>query len=705
MANEAKSPNIATIPLKRVTLYKHGIGHFERRGKFKGPGEIELLCGPEDIDDMLKSLLVLNVEGGGLAAVTYDSAKTLPTRLSEFGFDLRKCSGLLELIAQIKGSPVTIKVGTQKVEGRVAGLDEVEQAVGENKIVEQQLLLYCGGASLKRYGFSTITEITLNDPHLASEIQQQLELLFQSIRKKDRKLLKVELTEAVEREVVIAYSIPNPIWKTSYRMVVDDSGRVLLQGTAIVDNVQDEDWQEVQISLVSAAPVSFIQPLYDPVQPHRRKIQAQGQTSQGPYVAERAHNFGDGFGGVGGEPASSTSSFELQLHERFKASKASDDSGVAAVSGAASWRRLGPLPNQSREAEAVNAFDAAQLQNVEVEVSESGELFEYQISLPVTIPRNSSALIPIVNELIEGERISLYNAARNPRFPYAALRLKNTTGLTLESGPVTILETNTYAGEALLDVLKKDDTRILPFALDQSISVIVRDNFERKPFWRVRAWQGFLYLDYKEETQKTYNIENLSDQEKVVYVEHPVQSTLSLVSQEKPVEVTESFYRFRIPLKSKDAHSLSVVEEGQNYQTVRLEDFDSPDMAAVKWLMDQNFVDKQFHAFLKQVIEKRTVIRLLLEQRKTMHEHVAELKAEQERARENVRTLGTSSERYRTAIDEAEDKIVAGIAKLNELTGQITELRKDYIKFIGQTLQSDILTQTAAATPAATPSS
>lgn len=694
MAGEAKNQNPVTIPLKRVTLYKHGIGHFERRGKFKGPGEIELLCGPEDIDDMLKSLLVLNVEGGGLAAVTYDSAKTLPTRLSEFGFDLRKCHGLLELIAQIKGSPVTIKVGTTKVEGRVAGLDEVEQAVGDSKVIEQQLLLYCGGTSLKRYGFSSITEITLNDPHLASEIQQQLELLFQSIRKKDRKLLKVELTEAIEREVIIAYSIPNPIWKTSYRMVVDDNNRVHLQGTAIVDNVQDEDWDEVQIALVSAAPVSFIQPLYDPVQPHRRKIQAQGQTSQGPYVAERAQNFGDGFGGAN-DAISSTNSFELQLHERFKANKSSDEGAGAVAASAASWRRLGPLPNQSREAEAVNVFDAAQLQNVEVEVSESGELFEYQISLPVTIPRNSSALIPIVNEQIEGERISLYNAARNTRFPYAALRFKNTTGLVLEAGPVTILEKHSYAGEALLDVLKKDDTRILPFALDQSITVVVRDNFERKPFWRVRAWQGFLYLDYKEETQKTYNLENLSDIDKIVFIEHPVQSTLSLVSAEKPVEVTESFYRFRVPLTPKEAHSLSVVEEGQNYQTVRLEDFDSPDMAAVKWLMDQNFVDKQFHAFLKQVIEKRTVIRLLLEQRKTMHEHVAELKAEQERARENVRTLGSSSERYRTAIDEAEDKIVAGISKLNELTGQITELRKDYIKFIGQTLQSEILAQVA----------
>ncbi len=111
-------------------------------------------------------------------------------------------------------------------------------------------------------------------------------------------------------------------------------------------------------------------------------------------------------------------------------------------------------------------------------------------------------------------------------------------------------------------MFSKEDTRILPFALDQSITVVVRDNFERKPFWRVRAWQGFLYLDYKEETQKRTILKNLGDKDKIVYVEHPVQSTLSLVSEEKPIEVTESFYRFRIPLKPKQAHSLSVVEEG-----------------------------------------------------------------------------------------------------------------------------------------------
>src|SRR5580700_7689227 len=118
-----KDDNKNSIPLKRVALYKHGIGYFERRGKFKGPGEVELMCGPDEIDDMLKSLLVLRDGGRQVSAITYESSKTLETRLSEFGFDLRDCRGMVELITQLKGAPVTVEMSGESVAGRVLGLD------------------------------------------------------------------------------------------------------------------------------------------------------------------------------------------------------------------------------------------------------------------------------------------------------------------------------------------------------------------------------------------------------------------------------------------------------------------------------------------------------------------------------------------------------------------------------------------------------
>lgn len=688
MPDEAK--NSTTIPLKRVTLYKHGVGYFERRGRFQGPGEIELMCGPEVIDDMLKSLLVLNLDGGKLAAVTYESAKTLPARLSEFGFDLRKCKGMLELIVQLKGAPVTITAGTAKFEGRVIGLDEVEQVVGDSKVKEHQLVLYTGGSSFRRISLASIDDIVLNDPALAGEIQQQLELLFQSIRKKDRKLLKVELLEKVEREVVIAYSVACPIWKTSYRLVLDDRGRLLIQGMAIVDNVQDEDWNDVEIALISAAPVSFIQPLYDPVQPYRRTVLPQGVTSSGPFVAERSQSLAD------------------SAVERFAQLKAAQQAaGGAAGQGQpapAQARRQGATPSGdwaeasfgqvqavSGEHASVDLFNQLQWQEPNIEPQETGELLEYRIKTPVTVPRNSSALIPIVNQIIDGERLSLYNAGRHAKFPYAAVRLKNTTGLTLEGGPVTIMENDSYAGEAMLDVLKNEDTRILPFALDQGISVLVRDRYERRPVWRVRAWQGYLYMDYKEENQKIYNLESLSDKDKVVYVEHPVNESLALVGREKPIEVTSSYYRFKVDLKARTTYALVVGEEWQGYQTVRLEDFDSPELQDVNWLLGQNFADRKFAVFLKEVVARRQEIKNLFEARRRFQDQVMQYKAEQERARENVRTLGSMSDRYRRAIDEAEDKINEAVASINEFTQKITELRQEYSTFINQSMQSDVL--------------
>src|ERR1700728_4529467 len=166
-----KDDNKNSIPLKRVALYKHGIGYFERRGKFKGPGGVELMCGPDEIDDMLKSLLVLSAGGRKVSAITYESSKTLETRLSEFGFDLRTCQGMIELIAQLKGAPVTVDHSGQALSGRIIGMDETLVHVGDSVIREHQVVLYSDEKSMQRIALSSIRHISVNDPSLAQEIQ------------------------------------------------------------------------------------------------------------------------------------------------------------------------------------------------------------------------------------------------------------------------------------------------------------------------------------------------------------------------------------------------------------------------------------------------------------------------------------------------------------------------------------------------------
>ncbi|HEY9776676.1 MAG TPA: hypothetical protein V6C81_23135 [Planktothrix sp.] len=676
-----KDDNKNTIPLRRVALYKHGIGYFERRGKFKGPGEVELMCGPDEIDDMLKSLLVLRDGGKQIAAITYESSKTLETRLAEFGFDLRNCRGMIELIGQLKGAPVTVDISGESVVGRVIGLDATKQVIGESTVDEHQLVLYTDEKSLRRLALSAIKNLTVNDPSLSEEIQQQLELLFQATRKKDQKLLKVQVSDDEERTLQIVYSIPCPIWKTTYRLVAVDDTKLILQGSAIVDNTQEEDWNDVEMTLVSASPVSFIQPLYDPVQPHRTTISAQGVNSSQPFVAERAHASRKTRIMGAPEPVASPAAAPPVGSSRSEQSTTMGGHW-GAPAGMAQGGAWGSAP-----AKASMVLDELKL---DISTQETGDQFEYNIQTPVTVPRNSSALINIVQQTVDGERISLYNESRNRTTPYSAIRLKNTTGLTLEAGPITVMENNSYAGEALLDVVKPDDTRFVAYAIDQSVRVVVRHELSRKPVWRIRCWQGFLYLDFKEMDQKTYHLENLSDKKKTVFVEHAVVRTRNLVGDVKPSETTENFYRFRQELQAKEAAPLTVTEESDGFNNVWLESFDNNELPELAWALRQNFVDNSFKAFLEEVMKRREEIFLLQHKERHLREVIGQCQKDQERARENVKAVGTANERYKNAIDQAEDRIMKSSAELTAVLSALSEKRLAFNSFVAAQLAADI---------------
>ena len=77
-------------------------------------------------------------------------------------------------------------------------------------------------------------------------------------------------------------AIAAPIWKTTYRVVLDDKGTPFFQGWAIVDNVSEEDWTDVSLSLVSGTPVSFVQRLQQPYYRHRPVVPIPGDVQLAP---------------------------------------------------------------------------------------------------------------------------------------------------------------------------------------------------------------------------------------------------------------------------------------------------------------------------------------------------------------------------------------------------------------------------------------
>ncbi len=663
---------VSTVPLTKVTLYKHGIGYFERRGKVEAPGFVELQCGPSEIDDMLKSLLILKTTGGQISTVTYESAKSLDERLGEFGFDLKGSKNLSELIGQLKGTPVAIKLGGKELSGRVVGMDTVKRAVENTVLEERYLLIFSAENVLLRIDVAAINGLEIKDAALANELQQQLELLFLSVRKKDRKLLKVDVPGEGEKELLIAYSIPCPIWKTSYRLVFDQNEKLLIQGVAIVDNTQEEDWNDVSMVLVSASPISFIQPLYEPIMPQRRTIETQGFKSSGPFVAEPAQKKRGMAQGL------------MALQE-----------GAMLQAAAAAPMEMDSLDRAQMNIGGFSGGYGAALSSMaesklEVDAAEKGELFEYRIGGTVSVPRNSSALIPVVQQHIEGERISLFNEQRDSSFPYSTLKLKNTTGLTLEGGPATVMEDDSYAGECLLDVVKPDDTRFLPYALDQSIRVVVRDDYNSKPVRKVQIYDAVLYFFHSEISKKSYEIESLSSKPKIVYIEHEVSNDWKLISDPKPDETTKNFYRFRVDLKEKDTHTLAVEQEKEVTSSYHLQGLD-PNSHQLRWLFEQNLSDPKFLEFMKNVQLRLIDLAEISAKLRNLNAKRETLEKDQFRARENVKTLGAGAERFKQAIEVTEDKIIATQKEFDTLQETLRLKTEEFNKFVFVRMQTEVL--------------
>ncbi len=669
---------LANVPLTKVTLYKHGMGYFERRSSVTGPATVELQCGPDEIDDMLKSLIVLREGGGKVSAVTYESSKPLAERLSEFGFDLSRAEGLAALLGQIKGTPVSVKTARQEIAGRIVGVDSANTVCGDGVAVERFLLIMSQDHVVSRVNFSAIEGLEIRDKPMAEELQQQLELLFLKVRKKDRKLLKVDIKDSGEHMLTIAYSIPSPIWKTSYRLVFNEDEKLLLQGLAIVDNIQEEDWSEVRMVLVSAAPVSFIQPLYEPIKPARRTISAQGVSSSGPFVAERARR-DQAFPRAPGAPPMGGAMMGKAAPAPMQAQAMMYDSIGEITGGHAAWSE----PETSYMA---NIGE----EQLNLEASQKGELFEYKIGEPVTVPRNSSALIPVVQQYVEGERVSLYQEKHNQDFPYATVRLKNTTELTLEAGPVTVMEEGAYAGECLLDVVKPDDTRFLPYALDQSVSVVTKNELDRKPIWKLRLANSILYMYNKEISTKSYDIENLSDKKKIVYIEHLLETGWDLIETQKPEETTKNYVRFRVEVEGKNRLKLPVSQERTVSTTYHMHGLD-PAAAYTQWILAQNYSNEKFKTLLLKVQALRQE---LLDTARTLQEittKIAELENAQKRARENVKSLGGESGRFKKTIEEIEDQIVAAQKQLDQYKAISRAKTDEFNKLITADMEAEIL--------------
>ncbi|HWN08323.1 MAG TPA: hypothetical protein VNO50_03470 [Pyrinomonadaceae bacterium] len=650
------------LPLRRVILYSNGVAFIERRGFVSGKAEINLQFKQSQVDDVLKSMLVLDLGDGQIGAVSYNSSAPLAARLAEIPFAIEAGTdgdsqgGLAGVLRQLQGARVIVTTATRSVTGAVLTVEERQLASKDDKpaFTTQALVIATPGGDLASFPLNEVRSVRMLDEGARHDLNEFANASA-SARRRDAKTIVINSDGVGRRELVVSYTIAAPIWKTTYRVVLDSTGKPFFQGWAIVDNVSDEDWADVSLSLFSGTPVSFIQPLQRPLYRFRPVIPIPEDLNLEPQV------YDDGMaGGVGGGMGAGHGG-NIGGGDRNDGG-----GGPGGAGGGTGYNRV--FSGKEVSGPTTTLSDALLAEDSGIKTAatgkEVGDLFEYRIARPVTVRRNRSALIPILQTRMDGERISIYREAERADRPMSGVRLKNTSPLTLEGGALTVIEGDAYAGEALVERLKPNEERFISFAVDLATLITVTKDGGREPVFLVRVLDGVFQAHYYQAEHKTYAITNQTDKPRTVYVEHPLRDGWRLTAETvKPVEKTADAYRFRVELGPRETVQLRVGERQALMDKYAISNLTPRDLGV---FVSRRYLDQTSQVALEKIISVKTEIAAIGAAVEGLDREAAEIEKDQARLRENIKALNETA--------DARSLIARYIAKANEQETRMEQL-------------------------------
>jgi len=619
----------ADIPIRQVILYKSGVGYFERSGQL-GPGESARLdFKASDMNDVLKSLTIEDRNGGKVTGLRYDSSEPLDRKLADFPFKIGGQASLAVFVDQMKGARVEIKYGAETVSGaivsgRLVGADEKHPE-------REQLVLMLDSGELRTFDLAAASAIRFEDPKLQSQLRDYLAVVNQS-RSQDKRSIYIDSSDAKAREIDASYTIPMPVWKSSYRLIFNDKTDPTLEGWAIIDNTTGEDWTNVVLAVVSGRPVSFISKLYEPKYVPRQTVELPEDRAAAPVVYGGAVNRTGVVGSIAGAP---------------------------------------PAPAMERPRQ----FDTSSLNlssvSVDVASADLGELFEYRFSTPVTVKKDESTMLPFLQQKIGARKLLIYSENYGEH-PMSAAELTNSTGKTLDGGPITVFEGASYSGEALMTTLKAADKRLISYAVDLGTRVTTAFDSSRSAVREIHVNRGMLTTRSAMEEARTYTIRNVDARPKTLIIEQ-IQRPEYKVLNPKPTETSTTANRFEVKLAPDSTEKFPVTEE-RVYDTTTAVSSLTPDVLLA--YVQNKAISDAGRRQLQQIVDLKHQIAELDSQIRQAESDTKSLVDDQARIRQNIQSLNAVSgqqeqvQKYARQLADQESRLAAQRDHLSDVRKQ-----------------------------------
>lgn len=655
------------IPLKRVVLFNSGVGFFEHSGTVEGNAKIDMRFNVRDINDLLKSMVVQDFDNGQISTVTYGSKDPISKTLKTFAVDLTANPTMGQLLAQLRGEQVEVEA-PGKTLGVILGVEVRKKKVGENEFQEIEFLNLVTDAGLRSIALEQITAIRLTNKTIDEELRKALALLASSLST-DKKTVSLGFTGEGKRRVRVGYIQETPVWKTTYRMILGEE-KPVLQGWAIVENTSEQDWSNVDLRLLSGRPISFTMDLYEPLYVPRPQVELELYASLRPQtygqdLARREKEFAAlrqaDAGAVAGFAERRAMAREGQNRELM--AKAAPGAPPMAAAAAVEMDAV----EKSDEAKKLSWAGPGRVRSAAA-TGDVGESFEYRISTPVTLPRQQSAMLPIVDEEIQAEKVSIYNPRVHAKHPLAGLRFTNSTKLHLMQGPITVFDEGAYAGDAKIEDIPPGSQRLLSYAMDLDTEVAPQSKSHPDELLSVKIIKGTLHASRKYVRSTEYTVKNSGRKAKKILIESPLDPNWKLTKPAEPAEKTRDQYRFLVEAKPGEPAKLVVEEERTDTQFLALTNIDD---GTIRFYLGAPVVSEKVKMALAEVVKRKQEIAQTVFARQQAEQRIAAIEQDQARISRNMGQLDRQSDVYRSYVKKFSDQE----GEIEKLRGQISELQ------------------------------
>lgn len=696
------------LPVKRVVLYKNGVGYFEHTARVHGTQDLRIDFTTGQLNDVLKSLTAVDMGEGRITSVRYNSTAPLNERLKSLRLPFGQGTTGSEFLNALRGARVEVRSGSASATGRLLSVEKSRKQDPHGNFTDvTEFSVVSEGGDLRTFELNPSTSVRLAERDLTEEVGKYLNLVGSS-RTADIRSMTLTASGSGEREIFVSYISEVPVWKSTYRILMPEKPgeKALLQGWAVVDNTIGEDWNDVELSLVAGAPQSFVQNISQPYYVRRPEIALPETAQLTPQTHEatveqfdKLQQFGKLQSAGGGVLTG------LQGFVRDPMGAAIADAKVTVRNEETGASRSG-----TTNAQGLYRFDNIQAGNSALFVDKPGfkrfqltsfylgtdrmneidarlEIGSTSETVEVTATAQTlnteSSTVSSVRSYAEGEEPEAEAKGLGDNFEYKlkqkiiigknqsalvpilqskieaekvtlwtagqenvlrALWINNTSGLTLDSGTFNLLDADAFAGEGILGVVHPGEHRLISYAADSAVHIADRANEEQKPISRVVIFKGVMTCSHQLSLQHKYVIRNSDTNARQVVVEYPVRPGWRFAEGVKPEEASASYYRFRVPVEAGKSGELQLEEYSTQDERFELTGMDEEKVKYLSVLVADNHITPSLKDALQRIVRKKSEIAAIETQAGAKQREMDAIEKDQARLRENMKALKGSAE-------------------------------------------------------------